>query len=101
MATPPQPPAWRGRRTDYGTTGRPGAAEADTDSAGVVVPFEGLRAGRIRRRTMLEYTAASGSLEHATFLERAVASVRCSGFEAKLLRADRTTRHGPGRANDL
>ncbi len=89
----------RGRRTDYGTTGRTdqrkppsclhsrpfpgttglaGAADAAVDSAGAAVPSEELRAGRIRRMAMLEYTAASGRLDHATFRERADASVRCS-----------------------
>jgi hypothetical protein len=49
-----------------GTTGRPGAADADADIAEATVPSERLRAGRIRRRTMQEYTAASGLLDHAT-----------------------------------
>ncbi len=39
---------------------------------------------------------ASGRLHHATFLELANASVLCSGLEAKLLHADRPTRHGLG-----
>ncbi len=39
--------------------------------------------GRIRWMAMLEYTAASGRQEHATFRERANESVRCSGFCAK------------------
>ncbi len=61
----------RHRRTFPGTTGQLGAVDASADSAGAAVPFEGLLAGRIRRRTMLEYTVASGRLVHATFQERA------------------------------
>jgi hypothetical protein len=45
---------------------------------------------------MLECTAASGQHDHATFWERADESVRCSGFWAKLLLADRPTGLGPG-----
>ncbi len=33
---------------------------------------------------MPEYTAASGRLDHATFRERADASVRCTGLGVKL-----------------
>jgi hypothetical protein len=33
---------------------------------------------------MPEYTAASGRLDHATFRERADASVRCTGLGIKL-----------------
>ena len=33
---------------------------------------------------MPEYTAASGRLDHATFRERANASVRCTGLGLKL-----------------
>ncbi len=53
---------------------------------------KGLRARRIRRMAaMPEYTGASGRHDHATFWERADESVRCSGFWAKLLYADRPT----------
>ncbi len=108
----------RGRRTVYGTTGRteqreaavelsapqdlsgtmgrPGAADAAIDSAGAAVPFEEARAGRIRRMATPEYIAASGRIDHTTFQEGADASVRCSGFLAKLLHADRQTELGPG-----
>ncbi len=60
-----------------GPTGRPGAAEADIGSAESAVPSdsEGLLAGWRRRQTMPEYTVASKRLDHATFLERANASV--------------------------
>ncbi len=37
-------------------TGRPGAADAAVDSARAEVPLGKLRAGRIRRMAMLEYT---------------------------------------------
>ncbi len=57
---------------------------AAVDSAGAAVPFEELRAGRIRRMAMPEYTAASGRLDHATIRERADASVRCMGLGVKL-----------------
>ncbi len=57
-------------------------ADAAADSAGAAVPFEELRAGRIRRRTMPEYTAARGQINHATTWKRAEASVQCSGFKA-------------------
>jgi hypothetical protein len=67
-------------RTFPGTTGRPEAVDATVDSARAVVPFEELLAGRIRLRALPEYAAASGYIYHATFLERADASVRCSGF---------------------
>jgi hypothetical protein len=87
----------RRRAKDFpGTMGRPEAADAAVDSARAAVLPEGLRAGRIRCLTMPEYTAARGRHDHATFRERADASVRCSGFEAKLPHADRPTRHGPG-----
>ena len=36
-------------------------------SAGAAGPSQGLRAGRSSRRTKLEYTAASGRHDHATF----------------------------------
>jgi hypothetical protein len=42
-----------------------------------------------------ECTAASGRHDHATFRERADESVRCWGFWAKLLHADRPTGLGP------
>jgi hypothetical protein len=77
------PPSCRYRRTFSGTTGRPGEADAAVDSAGVAVPFEELRAGRIRRMAMPEYTVASGRLDHTTFRERADASVRCRDSDAK------------------
>jgi hypothetical protein len=67
-------------RTFPRNTGRPGAADAAVDPAGAAEPSEELRAGRIRRMAMLEYTTASGRIDHATFQERADASVRCSGF---------------------
>ena len=70
-----------GSLRDYGPDG---AADAAVDSAGAAVPFEELRAGRIRRRAMLEHTAASGRLDHATFRERADASVQCTGLGVKL-----------------
>ena len=71
-------------RTFPRTTDRPGAADAAVDSAGAAVPFEELRAGRIRRMAMLAYTAASGRHDHATFREQqADESVRCSGLWAK------------------
>ena len=57
---------------------------------------KGLRAGQIRRMATLECTAASGQLNNATFWERAVVSVLCSGFWAKLLHANRPTGLGPG-----
>ncbi len=50
---------------------------------------------------MLEYTAASGRLDHATFREQADASVGCLGFRAKLLHADRLTGLWPVELNDL
>ncbi len=72
----------RGRRTVYGTTGRPeqrtplanppgphdlpgttgrsGTADAAADSAEAAVPSEGLRAVRSSERTMPEYTATRG-----------------------------------------
>ncbi len=59
-----------------GTTGRPRAADAAADSAGAAV-------------LLRDYGSADGlcwstpRLDHAPFLERADASVRCSGFEAK------------------
>ena len=40
--------------------------------------------GCIRRTALPEYTAASGRLDHATFWERADASVRCTGLGVKL-----------------
>ncbi len=102
-ATPPQLPGQQDRLWDYGpagaadtaaeppapqdipgTTGQPGAADADADSAEAAVPSEGLLAGWRRRRTMPEYTAACGRLDHAAFLERANASVRCTGLGVKL-----------------
>jgi hypothetical protein len=91
-ATPPHPPGPQDHLWDYGPDGAadaaaaavgiagPGAADAAVDSAGVAVSFEELLAGRIRRRSIPEYTAASGRLDHATFRERADASVPCSGF---------------------
>jgi hypothetical protein len=85
------PPSCRYRRTFPRTMGRPGAADAAVDSAGAAVPLGELRAGRIHRMAMPECTAASGHLDHATFRERADASVRC-----KLLHADRLTGLGPG-----
>jgi hypothetical protein len=69
----------RGSRTVYETKGRTQrkqrtpplrATNAAVNSAGAAVPFEELRARRICRRTMLEYTAASGRLDHAAFRER-------------------------------
>ncbi len=53
-------------------------------SLGMQYLSEELLAGRIRRWTMLGYTAASGRLYHETFLELADVSVLCSGFEAML-----------------
>ncbi len=76
-------PSCRYHRTFPRNTGRPGAADAAVDSAGAAVPSEELRAGRICRMAMPEYTAASGRHDHATFRERADESVRCSGFWAK------------------
>ncbi len=87
----------RDRRIAYGTMGRPEQRVLfAADSARAAVPSGELRAGRIRPWAMLEYTAVSFRLDHATFQERANASVRCSGFEAKLLHADRPTGHGQG-----
>jgi hypothetical protein len=97
-ATPPHPPGPQDRLREYGqaadaaaellqapqdlpgTTGRPRAADAAVDSAGAAEPPEELRARRICWMAMPEYTAASRRHDHATFLERADASVRCSGF---------------------
>ncbi len=67
-----------------GTTGLPGAADADADSAEAAVPSEGLLAGRSCRRTMPLYTVASGLLDHATFLKRVDASVLRTGLGVKL-----------------
>jgi hypothetical protein len=78
---------------DYGPTWSSGRRRRLRRAA---VPFKELRAGRIRRRTMPEYTAARGRLDHATFWEQSDASVQCTGFWAKLLHADRTTGLGPG-----
>jgi hypothetical protein len=86
-----QPPSCRYHRTFPSTTDRLGAADAAVDSTGAEVPVKGLRAGRIRLMAMPEYTAASGRIDHTTFRELADASVRCSGFWAKLLHADRPT----------
>ena len=95
---------------DYGPDGAAGCRRRAVGTAG---PFQGIRADweqrtppstppgpqylsrdygpeRIRRMAMLEYTAASGLIDHATFRKLADASVRCSGFWAKLLHADRT-----------
>ncbi len=47
--------------------------------------FQGLRAGWSSGRAKSEYTAASGRHDHATFKERADASVRCTGLRARLL----------------
>ncbi len=79
-----------GRKTVHGTTSRrqqreeaaelSAAADAAVDFAGTAVPVKELRAGRIRRLAMLEYTTASGQLDHATFRERADASVQCLGY---------------------
>jgi hypothetical protein len=44
--------------------------------------FRGLRGSG---RTVPEYTAASGRLDHATYRERADASVRCTGLKTCLL----------------
>ncbi len=79
-----------------GNTGRLRAADAAVYSAVAAVLSEELPALRIRRMAMPEYTAASGRLNHATFRERADASVRCSESLAKLLHADRPTGLGPG-----
>ncbi len=64
--------------------GRQGAADGAPDSAEAAVFSEGLRAGRSRRRTRPEYSAARGRLDRATFLELADASVRCTGLGVKL-----------------
>jgi hypothetical protein len=77
-------PSCRYCRTFPATTGRQGAADVAVDYAGAAVPFEELRARRISRRAMLDYTAASGRLDQATFWERADASVRCTGLGVKL-----------------
>jgi hypothetical protein len=58
-----------------GTMGQQGAADTNEDSAGATIPSVTLLAGRIRQLTMPEYTAASGRLDHTTFLELADASV--------------------------
>ena len=54
-------------------------------TAGAAGPSEGLRAGWTSGRTKQEYTTTSGRHDHATFLERADASVRCTGLGARLL----------------
>ena len=54
-------------------------------SAGAAGPSQGLRAGRSSGRTKPEHTEASGRHDHATFRERADASVRCPGLGARLL----------------
>ncbi len=75
-----------------GTKGRLGAADATADLAEAAVPSEGLQAGRSSRRTKPEYTATRGRLDHATFGERADASVRCTGLGVKI-----NFHQGPGR----
>jgi hypothetical protein len=47
--------------------------------------FQGPRAGWSSGRTTPEYTAARRRHDHATFLERADAPVRCKGLGARLL----------------
>ncbi len=77
---------------------RPGAADADADSADAEVPStasEGLRAGRSRERTKPEYTEARGRLNHATFRERADKSVHISLSESSST-CPCPTRPGPG-----
>ncbi len=74
---------------DYGPTGSSGRRRR-------LRRGKGLRAGRIRRMAMQECTTESGRHDHATFRKRADESVRCSGFWAKLLPADRPTGLGPG-----
>ena len=54
-------------------------------SAGAAGPFQGLQAGRSSRRTKQEYPAANGRHDHATFRERADASVRRPRLGARLL----------------
>ncbi len=80
-APPTNPPA---PQDLSGTTGRPGAADAAADSAEAAGSSEELRAGRSRGRTLPDYTAARGRLDHATFREQADASVRCKGLGVKL-----------------
>jgi hypothetical protein len=109
-ATPPHPQGPQDRLRDYWAEGAAGCRRRAVGTAG---PFQGLLANReqwtplgqqylsrnygpdgSRRMAMLECTAASGRLYHVTFQERAHASVRCLGFWAKLLHADRPTRTG-------
>ena len=54
-------------------------------AAGAAGPFRDYGPGWIRRTAMPEYTAARRRLDHATFRERADASVRCTGLEVKLV----------------
>ncbi len=96
------PPSCQYHRTYPRTTGQPEAADAAVNSARAAVPFEELRAGRIRRMAMPEYTAARGRFDDATFREQADASVQCLGprdFEPSFYTP--VDRQGSGRvAND-
>jgi hypothetical protein len=98
-ATPQHPPGQQDRLRDYRLDR---AAGSRRQAVGTAEPFQGLLADREqrtppstptgpqyhlrnygpdgRRIAMQEHTAASGRLDHATFRERADASVRCSGF---------------------
>ncbi len=86
----------RGRRTVLRDYGQEEAASSRRRAVGTAGPFQGpradreqrtppltppgeLRARRIRRTAMPEYTAASRRRDHATFRERANVSVRCFG----------------------
>ena len=63
-------------------------------SAGAAGPFEGLRAGRSSGRTKLEYPAASGRRDHATFGSGPTPQSDDRDSEPDYLL--RPTRHGPG-----
>ena len=63
-------------------------------AAGAAGPSRDYWPGGASRRTKPEYPAASGRHDHATFRERAEASVRYSGLGARLLATSDEARAG-------